>query len=50
VVKCSEVVQYIIGLSNKVSNNIRRHTDNMNMLLTCIILLIYSSLFPMFQF
>ena len=33
VVKCSEVLQYSDGLSNKVSNIIRRHIDNMKLLL-----------------
>ena len=32
-VKCSEVLQYSDGLSNKVSNIVRRHTDNMKLLL-----------------
>ena len=31
-VKCSEVLQFSDGLSNKVSNIIRRHTDNMKLL------------------
>ena len=35
-VKCSEVLQYSDGLSNKVFNIIRRHTDNMKLLLICI--------------
>ena len=30
------------GLSNKVSNIIRRHIDNMKLLIICIILLSYS--------
>jgi len=38
-VKCSEVLQCNDGLSNKVSNIIRRHTDNMKLLLICILLL-----------
>jgi len=33
VVKCSEVLQCIDGLSNKVSNIIRRHIDNMKLLI-----------------
>jgi hypothetical protein len=33
VVKCSEVLQCSDGLSNKVSNIIRRHIDNMKLLL-----------------
>ena len=32
-VKCSEVMQRSDGLSNKASNIIRRHTDNMKLLL-----------------
>jgi len=39
VVKCSEVLQYNDGLSNKVSNIIRRHTDNTKLPLICILLL-----------
>jgi hypothetical protein len=31
-VKCSEVLQCSVGLRNKVSNIIRRHTDNMGLL------------------
>ena len=38
-VKCSEVLQCSDGLSNKVSYIIRRHIDNMNLLLICILLL-----------
>ena len=37
-VKCSEVLQYGDGLSNKVSNIIRRLRDNMKLLLICILL------------
>ena len=33
VVKCSEVLQYSDGLSNKVSNIIRRHIESMKLLL-----------------
>ena len=33
VVKCCEVLQHSDGLSNKVSNIIRRHIDNMKLLL-----------------
>jgi len=33
VVKCSEVLQCSDGLSNKVSNIIRRNIDNMKLLL-----------------
>jgi hypothetical protein len=36
VVKCSEVLQCSVGLRNKVSNIIRRHTDNMALLLIYI--------------
>jgi len=32
VVKCSKVLQYSDDLSNKVSNIIRRHVDNMKLL------------------
>ena len=32
-VKCSEVLQCSDGLSNKVSNIIRRHIDNMKLLI-----------------
>ena len=49
-VKCSEVLQYIDGRSNKVSNIIRRHTDNMKLLLICIILLSHSIIFFRFYF
>jgi hypothetical protein len=35
VVKCSEVLQCSVGLRNSVSNSIRRHTDNMKLLLVC---------------
>ena len=48
--KCSEVMQYIAGLSNKVSNIIRRYTDNRKLLLLCNLLLLQSSLFPVFYF
>jgi len=33
VVKCSKVLQCTDGLSNKVSNIIRRYTDNMKLLI-----------------
>jgi len=39
VVKCNEVLQYSDGLSNKVSNIIRRHIGNMQLLLVCTLLL-----------
>jgi len=45
VVKCSEVLQYSDGLSNKVSIIIIRHTDNMELLLYvfyCYDILVYS--------
>jgi len=45
VVKCSEVLQYSDGVSNKASNIIRRHTDNMKLLLVCIVLSHYFILF-----
>jgi len=38
-VKCSEVLQCSDGLSKKVSNIIGRQTDNMKLLLVCILLL-----------
>ena len=38
-VKCNEVLQYSDGLSNKVSNIIRRHIGNMQLLLVCTLLL-----------
>jgi hypothetical protein len=41
-VKCSD------GLSNKVSNIIRRLTDNMKLLLICILLLSHPFIFFMF--
>ena len=40
--KCGEVLQCGDGLSNKVSNIIRRHRDSMKLLLICILLLSYS--------
>jgi len=47
VVKCSGVLQCSDGLSNKVSNIIRRLMDNMKLLLVCIlrVLLSHSSIF-----
>ena len=48
VVKCSEVLQYSDGLSNNVSNIIRRHTNNTKLLLVCILLLSHS--FTFFRF
>jgi hypothetical protein len=44
-VKCGEVLQCSYGLRNKVSNIIRRHTDNMKLLLVCIVLLSHSLMF-----
>ena len=41
-VKCSGVLQRSDGLSNKVSNIIRRLKDNMKLLLLCILLLSHS--------
>jgi len=35
VVKCNEVLQCSVGLSNKVSNIIRRHIANKKLLLIC---------------
>ena len=49
-VKCSEVLQCSDGLSNKVSNVIRRHIDNMQLMLICILLLSHSFLFFGFHF
>ena len=46
--KCSEVLQYSDGLSNKVSNVVRRHIENMKLLLVCILLL--SHFFTFFRF
>jgi len=40
--KCSEVLQCGDGLSNKVPNIIRRHTDNMKLLRICVLLLSHS--------
>ena len=48
--KCSEVLQYSDGLSNKVSNIIRRHIDNMKLLFICILLLSHSFIFFKFYF
>jgi hypothetical protein len=42
VVKCSRVLQCSDGLSNKVSNIIRRLTDNMKILLICILRVLLS--------
>ena len=50
VVKCSGVLQYSDGLSNKVSNIIRRLTDNMKLLLICILRVLSSHSFLFFRF
>jgi hypothetical protein len=50
VVKCSGVLQCSNGLSNKVSNIIRRLMDNMKLLLICILLLSRSIIFLRFYF
>jgi hypothetical protein len=44
-VKCSGVLHCSDGLSNKVSNIIRRLMDNMKLLLICILLLSHSFIF-----
>ena len=49
-VKCSGVLQCSDGLSNKVSNVIRRLMDNMKLLLICILLLPHSFIFFRFYF
>ena len=41
-VKCSKVLHYSDGTSNKVSNIIKRHIDNRELLLICILLLSHS--------
>ena len=50
VVQCREVLQCSDGLSNKASNIIRRLTDNMKLLLICILLLSHSFIFFRFYF
>jgi hypothetical protein len=45
VVKCSGVFQCSDGLSNKVSNIIRRLMDNMKLLLICILRVLSSQSF-----
>ena len=51
-VKCSEVLQCSDGISNKVSNIIRRLMVNMKLLLICIlrVLLLQSFIFYRFYF
>jgi hypothetical protein len=49
-VKCSEVLQCSDGTSNKVSNIIRRHTENRELLFICILLLSHSLIFFRFIF
>jgi len=44
------VLQYSDGLSNKVSNIIRRHRENTKLLLICILLLSHSFIFFSFYF
>ena len=48
--KCSEVLQCSDGLVIKVSNIIRRHTDNRKMLLIRMLLLSRSFIFVRFYF
>jgi len=50
VVKCSGVLQCSGGLSNKVSNIIRRLMDNMKLLLICILRVLLSHSFIFFRF
>jgi hypothetical protein len=50
VVKCSGVSQCSDGLSNKVTNIIRRHMDNMKLLLICILRVLLSHSFIFFRF
>ena len=49
-VKCSGVLQCSDGLSNKVTNIIKRLMDNMKLLLICILLLSHSFIFFTFYF
>ena len=49
-VKCSKVLQCNDGTCNKVSNNIKRHIDNTDLLFTCILLLSLSLIFFRFIF
>jgi hypothetical protein len=48
-VKYSEVLQCSVGLRNNVSNIIRRHTDNMKLLLIYILLLSHSFIFNVYM-
>jgi hypothetical protein len=50
VVKCSGVLQCSDGLSNKVSNIIRRLVDIMKLLLICILRILLSHSFIFFRF
>jgi hypothetical protein len=50
VVKCSGVLQCSDGLSNKVSNIIRRFMDNIKLLLICILRVLLSYSFIFFRF
>jgi hypothetical protein len=49
-VMCSEVLQCSDGPSIKVSNIIRIHKDNRNLLLKCILLLSHTFIFSRFYF
>jgi hypothetical protein len=50
VVKCSGVLQFSDGLSNKVANIIRRLMGNMKLLLICILPVLLSQFFMFFRF
>ena len=49
-VKCSGVLQCGDGISNKVTNIIRRLMDNMKFLLICILRVLLSHSFIFFRF
>ena len=49
-VKCSKVLQCSDGTSNKLSNIIKKHIDNRELLLICILLLSHSFIFFSFMF
>ena len=49
-VKCSGVLQCSDGVSNKVSNIIRRLMDNMKLRLICILRVLLSHSFVFFRF